>query len=45
MTLNKLDVARGVFNNIRKSAAYTVVARYKGSATLKRSNDRFKFVV
>ena len=33
-----------VFNNIRKSAAYTVVAGYKGSATLKRSNDRFKFV-
>ena len=43
--LNKFDVARGVFNNIRKSAAYTVVARYQGSATLKRSNDRFKFVV
>ena len=44
-TLNKFDVARGVFNNIRKSATYTVVARYQGSATLKRSNDRFRFVV
>ena len=43
--LNKFDVARGVFRNIHKTAIYTVVARYKGSDTLRHANDTFKLAV
>jgi hypothetical protein len=43
--LNDFDKAKKVFKNISKAGTYRVVARYLGSATLKRSVDRVKLVV
>ncbi len=39
--LNRFDVAKARFRNIAKRGKYTVVARYLGSPTLKRSSDKF----
>ena len=38
--LNEFDKAKKVFRNVSKPGRYTVVARYLGSDTLKRSVDR-----
>jgi Bacterial Ig-like domain (group 3) len=43
--LNQLDKAKKVFRNIRKHGHYKVVARYRGSDTLKRSVDRVKLTI
>ena len=43
--LNDFDKAKKVFKRIRKAGTYKVVARYKGSSTLKRSVDRVELVV
>ena len=43
--LNKFDVARAKFGNITRKGLYTVIARYLGSDTLRRSNDRFKLAI
>ena len=43
--VNKFGAAKKVFKNISKAGHYTVVARYLGSPTLKRSVDRAKLVV
>jgi hypothetical protein len=43
--LNQFDKAKKVFRNVSKPGRYTVVARYLGSDTLKRSVDRVKLVV
>ena len=38
--LNRLDVAKAQFRNITKRGTYTVLARYRGSTTLRLSIDR-----
>jgi hypothetical protein len=43
--LNDHDKAKKVFKRIRKAGTYKLIARYKGSSTLKRSVDRVKLVV
>jgi hypothetical protein len=43
--VNKFGAAKKVFKNVSKAGRYTVVARYLGSPTLKRSVDRAKLVV
>lgn len=43
--LNKFDVARAAFGGITAKGKYTVIARYRGSDTLRRSIDRFSFQV
>jgi len=43
--LNTRDKAKKVFSNIVKPGQYTLVARYLGSATLKRSSGNDKLVV
>ena len=43
--LNKFDKAKKVFKRISKAGVYTVVARYLGSPTLKRSVDRVKVTI
>jgi hypothetical protein len=45
VTLNQHDKAKHVFHGVTKSGTYTVVARYLGSTTLRRSVDRVKLVV
>jgi hypothetical protein len=43
--VNKFGAAKKVFKNVSKAGNYTVVARYLGSPSLKRSVDRAKLVV
>ena len=43
--LNDFDKAKKVFKRIKKAGTYKLVARYKGSDTLKRSVDRDELVV
>lgn len=43
--LNRFDKARKAFKNVSKHGLYTVVARYLGSPTLKRSVDRVRITV
>ncbi|HET9996869.1 MAG TPA: Ig-like domain-containing protein [Nocardioides sp.] len=43
--LNEFDKAKKVFRNVDKRGQYTVVARYLGSDTLKRSVDRAKLKI
>jgi hypothetical protein len=43
--LNEFDKAKKVFRNVDRPGHYTVVARYLGSDTLKRSVDRAKLVI
>lgn len=43
--LNARDTAKKVFKHVRRAGQYTVVTRYRGSATLKRSSDRVKLTV
>lgn len=43
--LNEFDKAKKVFRNVDKPGRYTVVARYLGSDTLKRSVDRAKLKI
>ena len=43
--LNAFDKAKKVFKNIHKKGTYVVVAKYLGSATLKRSKGRVKLVI
>ena len=42
--LDDLDKAKKVFRDVDRPGRYTVVARYLGSDTLKRSVDRAKLV-
>jgi hypothetical protein len=43
--LNNFDKAKKVFRNVSRPGHYTVVARYLGSDTLKRSLDRARVIV
>jgi len=43
--LNSFDKAKKVFRRVSKPGVYTVVARYLGSSTLKRSVDRVKLTI
>ncbi len=45
ISVNTFGGAKKVFENISKAGHYTVVARYLGSPSLKRSVDRAKLVV
>jgi len=43
--LNQFDKAKKVFKRIKKPGTYVLVAKYLGSATLKRSKERAKLVI